>query len=99
MSEIAELTKKLDGFILKYGGMAERHDEAIDGCKDDRDIMNKTLFDQKNGITVRVKGIETTLKGKQSTYSRTILTLNAFFMGGLFIMWIIRTVGGLMPPQ
>ncbi len=92
MSEILELTKKLDGFILKYGTLVGVHDESIKNCKGEREIINETLFDRKNGMTVKMKAIETILKGKQSTYGRTIITLNAFFMGGLFIMWIIKTV-------
>ncbi len=92
MSEILELTKKLDGFMLKFGGMVSSHNADIENCKKEKDIIKKTLYNDKNGMVSRMKGVETTLKGKQSAYGRTILTLNAFFMGGLFIMWIIKTV-------
>ncbi len=95
MSEILQLTKKIDDFILTIGTKVGAHDEAIIGCKENRDIVNETLFDKKNGMTVKMKGIETILKGKQSSFGNILQFLTALFMGGIFILWIIKTINQL----
>ncbi len=92
LSEISELTRKIDAFILKISPVIGSHSESIDACKGERGIINKTLFDKKNGMTVKVSNLETTLKGKQSTFAKTISILTVLFMGGIFIMWLVRTI-------
>ncbi len=92
MSEISELTKRLDMFIGTTGNLVAMHQEAITGCKEDRDGINKTLYDGKNGLNVRVRGLETSIKGKQSFFGSTLSMLTALFMGGIFIMWIIKMI-------
>ncbi len=92
LSEILQLTKKIDEFMLKFGGLVSAHDVDIKNCKEEKDIIKKTLYNDKNGMVSRMKGVETILKGKQYSSSRIISILTVFFMGGLFIMWIIKTV-------
>ncbi len=95
MSEIAELTKKIDAFILKFSPVIGSHTESINTCKGEREIINETLFDKKNGMTVKLKGIETVLDGKQSGFTKTLQLITALFMGGIFIMWLIRSISSI----
>ncbi len=93
MSEISQLTKKFDDFALKFAGVIGGHTASIKDCKKVRDDIVHSLDNGTDGLKVRIKGLETSIKGKQSFLGSTLTILTTIFMGGIFIMWLIRMIG------
>ncbi len=68
MSEITNLTKKIDDFIKTVERKIGGYDEIIVACKDDRvDIRGK--IEGKNGISTRVIRLETREKVRGGFFS------------------------------
>lgn len=101
MSEIEQLTHEIRGFRKEFGDVTELtklvagHVEFIKTYRNEVETINKTLYNDKNGIVSRMKGVETVLKSKSSTYNRTTQTLTLIFMGTVTVLWIIRAVASI----
>lgn len=100
MSEITELANEIKSFRKEFGEVTELtklvsgHHEFIKTYRNEVETINKTLYNDKDGMVSRIKGVETILKGRHLAFGRTTSVLTLFFMGGMFVMWVIRTLNG-----
>lgn len=89
MSEISELTKKIDGFILTIGG----HVSSIKTCDKERvSLFNK--IEGKNGVNSRLTKIETREKVRSGYFTGILGIIGLAVSITVMVVLLFRYIEG-----